>query len=437
MDEQNAPKQRPRSFLPAALLSYLLGYLWICCFLLGFSDERYENFPTDRIALWFPLLFTAAYFLWGNYTVRSKPVKSKEHLFWLVCTLLIAVAMATGRCRAVEGWCYLALHGFAAYWAICRTDMLTDGKTSEFLPFDLLNTFIIQPFGNFFLRIVTLFYCLRGAVSRLTHRDADSPHRFKNGLITLLVVLIALPVFLLAGNLLGQADEAFARLWQSIGSFFTFTWQRPRWIGEFLLRFLFGLPVGAYLFGLVGGCYRREARILDTQTGHIILEQMRFAPMKVLSAVMAAFIGLYLLFFGVQASHLLGAFFSIVPGKLTASQYARQGFFQLCEVMAINFALLGAAAVCGKAPLRKHRILRIFGTVLMVESIFLAITAAGKLALYIHRFGFTALRLLSMWGILVLTAGCLLSIASLYKPCGAARKWVLFAAATFTLLCFY
>ena len=153
--------------------------------------------------------------------------------------------------------------------------------------------------------------------------------------------------------------------------------------------------------------------------------------------VLGCFIALYLVFFGVQAGHLLGAFIGSVPGKLTAAQYARQGFFQLTLVMAINFLLLGAAALCSREAPARHRVLRGMGTALMVESIFLAVTAAAKLGLYISRFGFTPLRLLSMWGVLVMTAGCVLTIGSLQGLRGAARKWVWFAAATFTALCFF
>ena len=31
---------KPKNFLLSAVLSLPLGYLWVCCFLLGFSDSR-------------------------------------------------------------------------------------------------------------------------------------------------------------------------------------------------------------------------------------------------------------------------------------------------------------------------------------------------------------------------------------------------------------
>ena len=422
---------KPKNFLLSAVLSLPLGYLWVCCFLLGFSDNRYAGTPLDRIAAWYPLLFAVCFFLWGSFLFSSRRAQTREHLFWLLCTALIAAAMALGRCRATPGWCYLALHGFAGYWLLCRAGMLTEKITSAFLPCDLLETFVILPFGNFFLRIITFFHALRELL-----RKAEAASR-KNFAAAAVVVVLAVPVFLAAGSLLGQADDTFAAIWNSIGAFFTFRWEIPRWLRAFGSRFVLGLPVGAYLFGLAGGSFRRESPRLNGENTRQSLQKLRLAPTGAVLGVLGCFIALYLVFFGVQAGHLLGAFIGSVPGKLTAAQYARQGFFQLTLVMAINFLLLGAAALCSREAPARHRVLRGMGTVLMVESIFLAVTAAAKLGLYISRFGFTPLRLLSMWGVLVMTAGCVLTIGSLQGLRGAARKWVWFAAATFTALCFF
>lgn len=425
--------RKPGRFMAAALGSYAIGWLWICCFLAGFTDSRYENTPLDRLAAWYAAVFTAAFLLWSWLLLRKKVPASREHWFWLGCTVVIAAAIAVGGCNATSGWSVLALHGFGAYWVVCRSGLLTEGETSDFLPYDLLETFIILPFSNFFLRITTLFYGIYGLFSR----SENSATRRRAAAVSAAVVVVVLPVFLMAGNLLGQADSLFAEIWASMGRFFTLRWSCPEWLPPQLLRLAFGIPVGAYLFGLVGGSFRREKPRLDRSAARQSLEKLRFAPEKTAAGVLCAFLALYLLFFGVQAQHLLGAFLGNVPGTLTASQYARQGFFQLCQVMGINFVLLGAVFLCSRSAVREHSLLRRLSMGLMVESIFLAVTAASKLVLYISRFGFTPLRLLSMWGILVLCAGAILAICSLRKPCKAMQKWVWFAAASFTLLCLY
>ena len=75
--------------------------------------------------------------------------------------------------------------------------------------------------------------------------------------------------------------------------------------------------------------------------------------------------------------------------------------------------------------------------VLMVQSLLLAVTAGAKLWLYISRFGFTPLRLLSAWGVLVLAAGCVFVLLSLSGRKNGFRNWLALAVLSFALLCFY
>ena len=409
-----------------ALTGYLIGFLWVCCFLTGFWEPAWDGRITHGYPL-YPLLFCAVFFPWAGFSLAGKKAP-REHIFWLVCALLIALAIACKRSRAAGFWAYFALHGLAAYWVVCRSGLLTEGESGVALLPDLLNALIVFPFGGFFLRSGTVFSRLMNAVG--SRRCADPGSR-KNLLISLLIILCALPFLILAGSLLGQADESFRQLLSGMIGFLTYPQGVPRWAEEVGYRFRLGLPVGAYLFGLVGTCLRRTEPVRHAPGS------LRFAPSAALIAVFCGFCGLYLLFFVVQAGHLLGAFFGSVPGTLTAAQYAREGFFQLCLVMAVNFGLLFAASAISRTPLTEHRGLRRCADVLMAQSILLAVTAAGRLGLYIRRFGFTPLRLLSMWGILVLTAGCVFSLWHLHGGRKAMKSWLFFTAATFTALCFY
>ena len=145
------------------------------------------------------------------------------------------------------------------------------------------------------------------------------------------------------------------------------------------------------------------------------------------------FAGLYVLFFLVQAGNLLAAFRGQIPGTLTAAKYARSGFFQLCLVMGINFLLLELGSLLAV----RNRTGVILSAVLMVQSLLLAVTAGAKLWLYIHRFGFTPLRLLSAWAVVTLSAGCIFTLLHLAGKAHSFRRWLYFAVLTFTALCFY
>lgn len=412
----------------AWVASFPLAYFWVWLFV--------NPLFSGKGTFWLFPLFTAAYFAWVELALHQKSAKSREHWFWAACTMLIAVSVAAHRGNAVQGFQVFVIHVFAAYYVYCRGGILSDGMTSEWLPWDLAEMSCV-PMLRIFNRLRDFWVAVyRRFADRAASAEA-SGKRWKSLLLTLLVVAIALPVFFGAANLLSAADETFAEVWKSVGDLLTWEVALPESAVEFLLRLVLSLPVGAFLYGLVSAALTRDASILPAKEGRETVARLRFAPVSAGYVVLGGFIGLYLLFFGTQAKVLLGAFQGVVPGKLTASEYARSGFFQLCQVMAINFGVLLGAAKLSRVPLRENRILRGMSCALMVESILLAVTAASKLWLYIDRFGFTPLRYTSMWGIIVLTAGCVLAIASLHKPCHPFRKWVWFAAATFTALCFF
>ena len=390
------------TFFPA-LAGYLIGYLYICCFLTGFSGN---SGPRE----WYTLLFTIAFALWA-WAILPEPFR-RDRLVFPVCMVLTALALTLNRCRATDFYAVLALHGFAVLWALSEAGFL-----DHWLGFlaECVWGGLCLPCLNFFLREKHVF---RGTREILGSTRKGS---LKKQLPSILLVLFAIPLFALAANLLGQADAAFGTLLEHLFSF-----RSPQWLSNFFLKFLFGLPVGGWLYGLLAGQKGSNRTPLPPE------RFQRFEP-KLIVGIWSAFIGLYIVFFAVQATSLFAVFHGTVPGTLTASAYARQGFFQLCQVMAINFLLIGL----GQLLCKDQAPLRLPGVLLLVETVFLAVTAAGKLVLYIHRFGFTPLRLLSAWGVGVMVYGCLLAAASLNGRKGCFRAWVYGAAVSFTALCFY
>lgn len=413
-------KLRKWVFLPG---SYLVAYLWIRTF-LSVSPGH-----------WMVTVFTAVFCLWAAASLPRRNGVDSEDWFWLCCTAVVGIALGIRRCRATEELAFLALHGFAAYWVLCRAGLTAEGRSGPFLPLDLLETFLLAPFGNFFFRIRKTASAVSGGVNRLRRDSSETGSLWKTLLVGLGVVIFAAPLLTIAANLLGQADPAFARLLENITSLVTFRLTGE--IEECIMEVLFSLPVGAYLTGLVGRCIEADRPRFDENEVRQGLSQLRIAPVGALAAVVGAFLALYLLFFTVQAGHLLAAFRGRVPGVMTAAEYAREGFFQLCGCMAINFSLLFVVGGIGRRRLTESRLLRYLCAGLMAAGIFLAVTAGSKLALYISRFGFTPLRLLSMWWIGVLTAGCILALIALHRGTPVVRKWILFAAGSFALLCLY
>jgi hypothetical protein len=142
---------------------------------------------------------------------------------------------------------------------------------------------------------------------------------------------------------------------------------------------------------------------------------------------------MYLVFLGLQASYLFGAFFHRLPENFTVAGYARQGFFEVCRVMGLNFLLLLLAE---KTCSLESRGIKILCTVLLALSALFAITAMSKLGLYISIFGITPLRIQSSWLVFCLTVGCLCAGIHLWTGRRTFRSWLLISGAALTATLF-
>lgn len=116
------------------------------------------------------------------------------------------------------------------------------------------------------------------------------------------------------------------------------------------------------------------------------------------SVVLGCIVFVYGLFCFVQFTYLFARVG--LPIDLTYSEYARQGFWELIFVAAINLMIFGVVLRYGK----KSKPLMTMISLLLAFSVFMQISAFVRLALYINNYGLTWLRLLSMWFIIYLFA---------------------------------
>ena len=126
-----------------------------------------------------------------------------------------------------------------------------------------------------------------------------------------------------------------------------------------------------------------------------------------------------------------------LPEGFIISQYAREGFFELCKVIAVNFSVLWLATRMVTDETKNSASFLWSCLIFLAESMLFAIIAFSKLYLYIHTFGFTPLRLQSTWLVCVCFAGCAFWMWSLVTGNKSFRKWVIFSAVTLCLLCVF
>lgn len=403
-----------RKELIAALLSYLAAYIYVAA---PFGGE---------LELWL-LVFTAFYFALVEYLCASRR-RVWESWVWLGCMLSAVCSYVFSPC---EVWgksaTFIFANIFAVWWTMSRAGVLLDGESGHFLPFDALNGFVLLPFGNFFLRVRTWWHF------------ASRPRREGKKLNTsalvgsIIAVLLALLLLLSALEHLSGADAGFGTLVGNITGFFTNNVN----LVDFFFKLLVSLPVGAYIFGLISGSMRLSPERITERRGFLesLLGQLRIVPARVWSMCLAVFIAVYAVFFVMQGGYIFGAFSRTLPEGMTVAQYARQGFFELCRVMALNFVLLWLVTRMSAQPVRERRLSLALCLALLAESILFAVVALSKLALYIDCFGFTPLRLESTWLASVLLAGCVAAAYSLITGRRSCRAWMIFGAVTLSALC--
>ncbi len=426
--QERAPFSALRAEMIAALLMYPLAYLYFETYRLLLADAT-AALPRVLLAV-----FTFGFVAVTAYLHRETP-RPRESFVWLGCVAALLASVAFERGRAWDaGLPFAFLHIFAVWWALSRSGALLEGESGRLLPLDALDGFVVFPFRHFFLRIRTMGFAVRQA------RGEKAPKKSEEGSLawTLVIAAAAIGLLALATGLLMGADSGFAVLVDAFFGYFHFDWDMEAFL-EFVFKLLLSLPIGAYLYGLIAGTRREDKDALRRGAANVdgVLDALRGVREAVWLALLALFCVLYALFFAVQGRYLFGAFTRTLPEGFIVSEYARQGFFELCKVMAVNFALLWLVARTSKKGVRARRALLTLCLVLLAESLLLAVVAFSKLALYIDCFGFTPKRLQSTWLVCVLAFGTLCAAWSLVKGQKTFRAWMTFGAVTLSLLCLY
>ena len=387
---------------------------------------------------WWALpLFAAGFIAAGEYLYRDVK-RPWESWVWLACVVVIAGCITWRSLHPNQydsrldvqvmqeyaipsSLAFLALHILAVYWLLCRSGRLTGGESGHLLPLDALYAFVLVPFKNFFLRIRCVLFALKPKQERKVNAGAVAA--------AVLAAVVVLVLLVMAMTQLSAADDTFSSLLEGLRDALTLDLDQV-----WFYRFLLSLPVGAYVFGLLAGLGRETPETMRKHgaSAETALPKLRVVPEAVWLAALGVFSVLYLAFFFVQGRYLFGAFTRTLPESFTVAEYARQGFFELCRVMAINFTLFWLVS---RTARRESGAVRWMAAALLIESMLFAVVALSKLALYIDCFGFTPKRLQSTWLVCVLLFGSACALYTHLTGRKSMRIWMIFGAVTLALLC--
>ena len=125
----------------------------------------------------------------------------------------------------------------------------------------------------------------------------------------------------------------------------------------------------------------------------------------------------------------------IAEGDMLVSTYAREGFFELCWIAAINFVIF--AMVRWYSP-KAGRIMKLLVSALGAETIAFVMLAFSKMWYYIQTYqGFTFKRAMCCWFLLTLFVLFALMIAEIWtKKIKGIQAGVLFGSVPFLLMAY-
>ena len=371
-----------------ALMIFVVGYLFVKWVLASWLGVNVFIFTVLYLGT------TLAYFLKKGVKIRV------QSWFWFAAVFLTGFSCALWENSALMGVRALFLLAGAVYWVLHASGATIEGKTGNFLLLDAVNAGFIIPFGNFLNQ-----YKSFSAVIRPRKKRVGKTLSILGGVI-IAAILLAIIIPLLV-----SADSGgFSILVNAVSDVFKINHSK---LTEFLFYCIPSIPTSAYIYGLVSGCvHKRRTRILEPAT----VKAARFLPSATVYIVLGAVSLIYVIFILCQLPYFFSAFGGSRPdGWLVYSAYAREGFFELCEIALINIIVIFVANLTIKKNGTASAVLKILNIILSLITLLLIATAMSKMALYIDAYGLTIRRLLP--------CAAMVFIALVYASVIALQKW--------------
>ena len=416
------------------ILAYPLAYAYIR---LMMSSSYEFLISSDRLTWSVAYPVIALLFIAVNEIVRRgrrgiKTNPSKETVFWYVMTYLSGLTATIGPNEALS---VFAMHLCAVYSVLISNEILLGGKTSGFIPADLIHGFYVKSFAGF-PNFVIDWQCFKRPAP--IEGEVRAPRKNPVGLIIFIPVMLIL--LFIAVCLMASIDEDIAMFLDGITEHISDYLSALR-IYEIIPRAIFAIPVCFYLYGLMSRSAKsdgeREKRV-GSNLGRFIGKGKTVSATIVYIAA-GVFVVLYILFFVKRIAYMLGGFVGNVPDDMLVSHYAREGFFELVGIMAVNSCVYLAIILFGKSDENGKFAVpaKILVTLLMLESIIFAVIAMSKLGLYYSIYGYTPKRILAMWGTLALGFAAGLTIVTVHRGKPHFRAGVLFTSVSYIAICIF
>ncbi len=170
-----------------------------------------------------------------------------------------------------------------------------------------------------------------------------------------------------------------------------------------IVSLIYAVPIGIFIYSLyissVDGrqiVFLSEEKITQRET------KIRFSPVTTSVAASVPLLAVYVIFFISQWKYYISGFTGILPQDFSYAEYAREGFFQLCAVSAINLVIIALIIAFSKKSRFYSAVIKVLTYVFSAFTLVLISTAIAKMVMYIQCYGLTQKRVYATWFMAVL-----------------------------------
>ncbi len=223
-----------------------------------------------------------------------------------------------------------------------------------------------------------------GNVAKSIKTVFSGENKNKKTIIKILAgAVCAIPAIIVLVMLLRSSDAAFDGLLSQIG-------KRIGNVNSLVFKVIVGVLFFPFALSLGLGLAKNKREQVRWQIKSSIDKIFVLSFLSAISVVYVAYI------FS-QFAYFFNAFKGLLPDGITASSYARRGFFEMTVIAAINFVIISFASVFTKKKENGKRNASVNAVIVFIGvfTILLIATALSKMILYINIFGMTRLRILT------------------------------------------
>lgn len=382
--EQDALLSAPQNPLIAYKHLILAGMLLLLSYLSVHLIHPFHMETIDTILLFLYIMISYGYANM-HYPMHTKHYKLLS--FMLLC-LIPNIAFDNYLLKTINALFILML---LAYFLQDVSHKQITHAHQNYMLIDIFQALILHPIFGF-----------QKAMTTIMNEFHTQLHPKHLGSI-LIGILLSIPLMLIILPLLISADTSFS-------DFIYETFCHLDRILIELCYFVFSLPIFAYLYPLLYAhidCERQDVMIIEKEKLDATIKMAARVPASILVTMEIVLCTTYALFLFLTCKELLTTQ-QMTLASFSYSQFARQGFFELCAIAIINIFVISLVQTFTKN--KESSFFYGIKYVLCIETILIIFTAMTKMTLYIYAYGLTPLRVYSSWFMFVLLGIFLLII---------------------------